>query len=113
MSSTRSILPCGAALNPSTGAGSDCGEGQHLRVGDLPEVGILARHTEQRRELLDARPQPPDFLAELRFSEVHNIETGHDRRCSAQPRAAERGTPMSMAMVTSPVCWTRSRRRWS
>ena len=71
------------------------------------------RGTRSSAELLDARPQLQDFLAELRFSEVHNIETRHDRRCSAQPRAVERGTPRSMAMVTSTVRWTRSRRRWS
>ena len=31
----------------------------------------------------------------------------------SHPRAVERGTPRSLAMVTSPVWWTRSRSRWS
>jgi len=31
----------------------------------------------------------------------------------SHPRAVERGTPRSVAMVTSPVRWTRSRSRWS
>jgi hypothetical protein len=48
------------------------------------------REPEERRELPDASPQFQDFLAELRFSEVHNIETDHDRRCSAQPATRRR-----------------------
>jgi hypothetical protein len=31
----------------------------------------------------------------------------------SHPRAVERGTPRSVAIVTSPVPWTRSRSRWS
>src|SRR5262249_33728188 len=60
------------------------------------------REPEERRELLDASPQLQDFLAELRFTEVHNIETDHDRRCSAQP------TPSS-AGLRGPWRWSRRR----
>src|SRR5439155_12701586 len=39
---------------------------------------------------LDASPQLQDLLSELRFREVHNIQTDHDRRCSAQPATRRR-----------------------
>lgn len=69
---------------------------------------------EQRREFLDASPQLGDLLSEFGLSQVRNIQTDHDRRSRAKPpRAVERGTPRSVAMVTSLVRWTRFRSRWS
>ena len=72
------------------------------------------REPEERRELPDASAQLHDLLSELRFSEVHNIQTDRERwRHAKDRRAVERGTPRSMARVTSPVRWTRCRSRWS
>jgi hypothetical protein len=56
-----------------------------------PEVRSKASASRRSAErLLDPSSQFQDFLAELRFSEVHHVETDHDRRCSAQPATRRR-----------------------
>src|SRR5713101_4369779 len=69
---------------------------------------------EQRRELLDASAQ----LQDLRRSSG-SVRSATSRQTTtvgaapSQPRAVERGTPRFVATGTSPVRWTRCRRRWS
>jgi len=66
------------------------------------------------RELPHASPERQDLLLEFGCRQVRHVQGDDDVRCLAeQPRAVERGTPRSVAMVTSPVPRTRSRSRWS
>jgi hypothetical protein len=65
-------------------------------------------------ELLYASPELQDLLLEGRRAQVRHVQAHHDfGGLSSHPRAVERGTPRSVAMVTSPVRWTRFRSRWS
>ena len=68
----------------------------------------------RRRELLHASPQLQDLSLEFRRRQVRHVEAHHNvRRLVEHPRAVERRTPRSVAMVTSPVRSTRPRNRWS
>jgi hypothetical protein len=62
---------------------------------------------------VDASSQLQDLQSEFRLREIRELQTDHNRRRRAEPSACLRGTPRSVAIVTSPVRWTRSLSRWS
>jgi hypothetical protein len=67
---------------------------------------------QQRRELPDPSPQLQDLLSELRLCRsAPSRQTTAGGAAPSNPRAVERGTPRSVVRVTSPVRWTRCRRR--
>jgi hypothetical protein len=69
---------------------------------------------EQCHELPHPSSQLDNLLSEFRLRELRHIQTDNDRwRLAEPPRAVERGTPRSVATVTSPVRCTRFRSRWS
>jgi hypothetical protein len=76
-----------------------------MAVVQIPVGGSVDREHEpkQRRELLDASPEHDDLLPEFRVRAGGHVTTDDGRRPAEQPRAVERGTPRSVARVTSPV----------
>jgi len=58
----------------------------------------------QCRELLDASPKQDDLLPEFCVRADGHVKADDNRRWRAEPPACvERGTPRSVARVTSPV----------
>ena len=60
--------------------------------------------SEQRREFLHASSEFEDFVSEFQLGQVRHVQTDrHGQRGAEPPRAVDRGTPRSVAMVRSSV----------
>jgi hypothetical protein len=86
-------LPLGAAVwqpLPRQGESGGSVDGEH--------------EPKQRRELLDASPEHEDLMPEFRVRAGGRVKTTTTVAGPPNhPRAVERGTPRSVARVTSPV----------
>ena len=79
----------------------------YFGTGDAVPADLLSSFRRRRRSLsTSCRSSGSVSSVTSRPTTMVGVSPSH-------PRAVERGTPRSVATVTSPVRWTRSRSRWS